>query len=216
MAFSKDVLVDVIDGKNVYVTINFKDSFRFISKSLASLVEITETFRHTDKYFTEEEQEVLRSKQHYPYEYMDSFLKTKETVPPSKEAFDSSLNSKGIVFSSRKDNFDEMEPERMSDEDYIFKIMGMSKSKTLADFTMFYVKGDTLQLADVYKNFIDVFMGLFGLDPTHYISSPHYFNGAMLKVTGAEIPLLTDPNMHLKNLVNISNITIRTVCIRVF
>ena len=118
MSFSKDVLVDVVDGRNIYVTLNFKDSFRFISKSLASLVKITETFRHTDKYFTEEEQEVLRSKQHYPHEYMDSFLKMKETVPLSKEAFDSSLNSKGIVFSSRKDNFDEMEPKRMSDEDY--------------------------------------------------------------------------------------------------
>ena len=59
------------------------------------------------------------------------------------------------------------------------------------------MKGDTLQMADVFENFIDVFMGLFGLDPSHYISSPHYFNDAMLKVTGAQIPLLTDPNMHL-------------------
>ena len=62
---------------------------------------------------------------------------------------------------------------------------------------MSYVRGDTLQMADVYENFIDVFMGLFGLDPSYYISSPHYFNDAMLKVTGAQIPLLTDPDMHL-------------------
>ena len=52
-------------------------------------------------------------------------------------------------------------------------------------------------MADVYENFIDVFMGLFGLDPSYYISSPHYFNDAMLKVTGAQILLLTDPNIHL-------------------
>ena len=63
-------------------------------------------------------QVVLRSKQHYPYEYMDSFSRMKETTPPPKEAFNSSLNSKGLVFSSREDNFDEMEPEEMSDEDY--------------------------------------------------------------------------------------------------
>ena len=123
----------------------------------------------------------------------------KETTIPSKEAFNSSLNSKGLVFSSREDNFDEMEPEEMTDEDYedFKKSWEVSKSKTLGDFTTFYVKGDTLQLADVYENFIDVFMGLFGLDPSYYISSPHYFNDAMLKVTGAQIPLLTDPNMHL-------------------
>ena len=197
MSFSKNVLVDVINDKNVYVTLTFKDTFRFLVKSLAELVKITETFRHTDKYFTEEEQEVLRSKQHYPYEYMDSFSRFKETSIPPKEAFNSSLNSKGLIFSSRGD--DEMQPEKMTDEDYedFKKSWTASKRKTLGDFTMFYVRGNTLQMADVFENFIDVFMGLFGLDPSYYISSPHYFNDAMLKVTGAEIPLLTDPNMHL-------------------
>lgn len=40
-------------------------------------------------------------------------------------------------------------------------------------------------------------MDLYGLDPSHYISAPHYFYDAMLKVTGEEIPLLSDPDMHL-------------------
>ena len=87
----------------------------------------------------------------------------------------------------------------MTDADYedFRKWWEVSKSKTLGDFTMFYVRGDTLQMTDVYENFIDVFMDLFGLDPSYYISAPHYFNDAMLKVTGAQVPLLTDPNMHL-------------------
>ena len=192
MSFSKNVVVDVVDGKNVYVKLIFKDTVRFLVGSLASLVKITETFRHTDKYFTEEEQKVLRGKQHYPYEYMDSFSRFKETTIPPKEAFNSSLNSKGLVFSSRNDNFDEMKPEEMSDKGYedFKKSWEASKSKNLGDFTMFYVKGDTLQMADVFENFIDVFRNLFGgLDPSHYISAPHYFNDAMLKVTGVQIPL---------------------------
>lgn len=94
-----------------------KDSYRFLNKSLASLVEITTKFRHTDKYFTKEEQEVLRRKEVYPYEYMDDFKKLKEAVPPLKEAFDSWLNSKGVV-STSTDNFNEMEPSKVSDEDY--------------------------------------------------------------------------------------------------
>ena len=118
MSFSKNVIVDVVDGKNVYVKLIFKDTFRFLGGSLASLVKVTETFRHTDKYFTEEEQKVLRSKQHYPYEYMDSFSRFKETTVPPKEVFNSSLNSKGLVFSSRKDNLSELKPEEMSDKDY--------------------------------------------------------------------------------------------------
>ena len=199
MSFRKNVIVDVVDGKNVYVTLNFKDTFRFLGKSLAGLVKITETFRHTDKYFSKEEQKVLRSKQHYPYEYMDSFLRFEETTVPLKEAFNSSLNLKGLVFSSRTDNLSELKPEEMSDKDYedFKRSWEASKSKNLGDFTMLYVKGDTLQLADVFENFIDVFMDLFNLDPSHYISAPHYFNDAMLMVTGVQIPLLTDADMHL-------------------
>ena len=198
MSFSKNVLVDVVDGKNVYVKLEFKDTFRFLNKSLSYLVEATTDFNHTDKYFTKEQQEVLRSKQHYPYEYMTSFSRMKETVPPPKEAFDSSLNLRGVV-SEFADSFDEMERQKMSDDDYrdFLKSYEVSESKTLGDFTMFYVRGDTYQLADVFENFIDVFMNLFGLDPSHYISAPHYFQDAMLKVTGEEIPLLTHPDMHL-------------------
>ena len=48
-------------------------------------------------------------------------------------------------------------------------------------------------MTDVYENFID----LFGLDPTYYVSAWHYFNDAMLKGREAQLPLLTDPNMHL-------------------
>ena len=198
MSFSKNVLVDVVDEKNIYVRLEFKDTFRFLGKSLSSLVNITTDFNHTDKYFTREQQEVLRRRQHYPYEYMSSFLRMKETVPPPKEAFDSSLNSRGVV-SEFSDSFDEMEPQKMSDDDYknFLRSWEVSESKTLGDFTMFYVRGDTYQLGDVFENFIHVFMNLFGLDPSHYISAPHYFQDAMLKVTGEEIPLLTDPDMHL-------------------
>ena len=110
----------------------------------------------------------------------------------------SSLNSRGVV-SEFPDNFDEIKSQRMTDDDYkdFLRSWQVSESKNLGDFTMFYVKGDTYQLTDVYEHFIDVFMNLFGLDPSYYISAPHYFQDAMLKVTGKEIPLLTDPDMHL-------------------
>lgn len=136
--FSKKVLVNVVDGKNVYVTLKFLDSYRFLGKSLGSLFEITSEFRHTSKCFTEEQQEVLRSKQHYPYEYMSSLSKMRETIPPPREAFDSSLNSRGVV-SASIDSFDEMVPERMSNEDCedFLRSWKVSKSKTLGDITMF-------------------------------------------------------------------------------
>ena len=75
-----------------------------------------------------------------------------------REAFNSWLNSAGAVRCTNE--FDEMEPVRISDEDYEH-FMGMWKrsgSTTLGDLTKFYVKGDTFQLADVFENFIDVCM----------------------------------------------------------
>ena len=131
----------------------------------------------------------------YPYDYMSDFAKLAETEPPPKEAFDSWLNSKGVVSSTNK--FNEMEPTKITDEDYehFLKMWEKSGSKNLGDLTEFY--GDTLQLADVFENFIDICMEKYGLDSSYYVSAPHLANDAMLKVTGAEIELLTDPDMYL-------------------
>ena len=92
ISFSKDILVDVVNDKKVYVKLKFLDSFRFMGKSLADLVKTTTKFKHTDKYFTSEQQELLRRKEVYPYDYITSFSKLLETKPPPKEAFDSWLN----------------------------------------------------------------------------------------------------------------------------
>ena len=197
ITFSKNVLVDVVEGENVYVKLKFLDTFRFTGKSLASLVETTTRFRHTDMYFTPEQQELLRRKKVYPYDYMSDFSKLKETVPPPKQAFNSWLNSTGAVSSTSK--FNEMEPTKISDEDYdhFSTMWERSGSKNLVDITEFYGKGDTLQLADVFENFIDICMEEYGLDPSYYVTRSHLANDSMLKVTGAESELLTDPDMRL-------------------
>ena len=72
-----------------------------------------------------------------------------------------------------------------------------SGSKTLGDLTEFYVKGDTLQLANVFENFIDVCMEKYGLDPSYYVTAAHLAKDAMMKVTDLKIELITDPDMYL-------------------
>ena len=116
ITFSKDILV--------YVKLKFLDTFRFMDKSLAELVKTTTKFEHTDKYFTPEQQELLRRKEVYPYDNMTDFSKLAETEPPPREAFNSWLNSAGAVSCTNK--FDEMELVRISDEDYEH-FMGMWK-----------------------------------------------------------------------------------------
>ena len=49
----------------------------------------------------------------------------------------------------------------------------------------------------MFENFIDVCMEKYGLDPSYYVTAAHLAYDAMLKVTWAEIELLTDPDMYL-------------------
>ena len=99
------------DGKKVkvYIRLKFLDTFRFMNTSLAKLVENIGRFEHTDKYFTTEQQELLRRKEVYPYNYMTNFSKFAETKLPPKEAFNTWLDSGTIACS---DEFDDDEDLR--------------------------------------------------------------------------------------------------------
>ena len=54
-----------------------------------------------------------------------------------------------------------------------------------------------LLLVDVFENFRTTCMEHYGLDPTHYYTSPDLSWDALLKYTGIELELFTDRNMHL-------------------
>ena len=93
----------------------------------------------------------------YPYEYMDSWERFNETSLPSKEDFYSNLNM-----------------ENIDDVDYrhgnnVFKIF---KLDNLGDYHDLYVQSDTLLLADVFENFIDMCIKVYELDPAHFVSLP--------------------------------------------
>ena len=90
-------------------------------------------------------------------------------------------------------------PSDISDEDYqhaqkVFEAFGC---ENLADYSRLYCKSDVFLLADVFKRFIDVCLGKYGLDPSHYITAPALSWDAMLKMTGVKLELLTDSDMHL-------------------
>ena len=68
---------------------------------------------------------------------------------------------------------------------------------TMGDYHDLYLKTDVLLLADVFEKFIKTCLDYYGLDPCHYLSSPGLSWDAMLKMTGIELELISDIDIHL-------------------
>ena len=67
---------------------------------------------------------------------------------------------------------------------------------TVGDYHEIY-KTNVLLLADVFEKFISTCMDYYGLEPSHYFSSPGLSWDAMLKIKGKELDLISDIDMHL-------------------
>ncbi|XP_068742088.1 uncharacterized protein [Montipora capricornis] len=118
----------------------------------------------------------------YPYDYMDDMSKFHKRQLPSKEAFLSQLTE-----------------EHISDEDYQHAqiVFTSFQLQTLGKYHDLYLLSDVLLLADVFENFRSVCMNYYGLDPSHYYTSPGLAWSACLKMTDVVLELLTDPGMYL-------------------
>ena len=67
----------------------------------------------------------------------------------------------------------------------------------MGDYHDLYLKTDVLLLADIFEKFININLNYYGLDPCHYFSSPGLSWDTMLKMTGIELELISDIDMHL-------------------
>ena len=67
----------------------------------------------------------------------------------------------------------------------------------MKDYHDLYLKTDVLLLADVMTEFRKVCKKVYGLDALHYYTSPGLAWDAMLKYTGVELDLISDPDMYI-------------------
>ena len=109
------------ENKPLHHQIRFFDSCKFMAASLDSLVNNLpkDAFNNVKRYYKGDKLSLLTRKGVYPYEYMNSLEKLKETKLPPKEVFYSRLNDEGI-----------------SDEDYqharkVWETFEMKKPRTL-------------------------------------------------------------------------------------
>ena len=189
----KDVRSDgSVVEKTIHLEMRFIDSLKFTLKSLDSLVS---TLRK-DQFKTLTNQmishlladnrsqalDLLKKKGVFPYEHMSDFSKLSSTSLPPKSAFYSQLN---------KSNISDTE------YDHAKKVWSTFHCKTMCDYHDVYLRTDVLLLADVMTEFRRVCKSVYGLEAFCYYTSPGLAWDAMLKITGAVLDLISDPNMYL-------------------
>ena len=88
---------------------------------------------------------------------MDSWEKFDETSLPDRKAFYRNLNLEDI-----------------SDEDYVHaqKVWDVFEIRNLGEYHDLYVQSDTILLADVFENFRNMCLDIYGLDPVYFVSAP--------------------------------------------
>ena len=187
ISFSKKIVVDHYFSRRmgkpfpINFEIRFIDSFKFLQASLSNLVENLQSsdFKNLNKAI-KNNSSLLTRKGFYPYGYVTSINKLKETKLPSKEDF----------YSKHYD-------EEISDEDYqhAINIWKTFNCQTLQDYHDLYLKTDVLLLADVFENFRKTCLHHYKLDPCHYYTAPGLAWDACLKVTKEELQLLKDYDM---------------------
>ena len=189
ISFSKTIVTGQYTNKkgevkNKTFKIVFKDSLKFLASSLEALVNNLpkDAFKNLLKYFTPKQAEILKQKGFYPYEYMDSEKKFNDTKPPPQGAFYSKLSGKGI-----------------SDKNYkhAWNVWNTFKMKTFKEYHELYNITDVLLLADVFENFRDICLKIYGLDPVYYFTAPGLAWDACLKITDIDLELLSENNMLL-------------------
>ena len=113
---------------------------------------------------------------------MDNWEKFDKTTIPPKEGFYSKLKLEDI-----------------SDEDYahVQKVWEVFKIKSRGKYHDLYAQRDILLLADVFENFIDKCIEIYGLDQTYFVSALGSVWQACLKKAEVEVELLIDYDMFL-------------------
>ena len=119
----------------------------------------------------------------YPYEYMDEWDRFNEEKLPNKSDFYSGLNMEEEIC--------------VIDYRHAEKVFNKFNIKNLGEYHDLYVQSVTLLLADVFENFRNMCLKVYGLDPVYFFSAPGLAWQACLKKTGVKLELITDVDMLL-------------------
>ena len=144
------------EEKSLKHQIRFVDSYKFMASSLDWLVKNLpkEKMLETKRFFGDID--LVSRKGFFPYEWMDSFEKFGNTLPPIENIY-SSFNDVGIS---------------LEDYQHACNIWERFVMKNMGNYHDLYFKTDVLLLADVFEEFRKVCMENYEHDPAWYYTAP--------------------------------------------
>ena len=157
--------------KNIHL--RFIDSCRFMVSGLDKLASNLDDdwCKHLREFYKEGEVfRLIRRKGVYPYEFIDSWKKFEKTILPTKDAFYSRLNIKGVSDQYYKHA-----------QQVLNRITPEHENIILEDYHDVYLATDALLLADVFKTFWNTCLKHYKLDPAHFYTAPGLAWQALLK-----------------------------------
>ena len=118
----------------------------------------------------------------YPYEWVQNWQCFKQEHLPGQDDFKSSLRGN----------------EGISHADYMHaqRVWTEFQMKTFGEYHDLYLRSDVILLADVFESFRKMCMEEHAIDPAHCLSAPNLSWHCMLKYTGVNLELITDPEMY--------------------
>ena len=151
-----------------------------MADGLDKLVANLSEFEEISSFYQGDQLHLFLRKGVYPYDYVNSLEKLKETRLPSKEEFYSRFND-----------------ENSSDEDYqnAQRVSDTFNIKTMREYHDLYLVSDVLLLGDVFEGFRKTCQKNYKLDPVWYYMAPGLSYDAMLKTTRVSWYLLNDIDM---------------------
>lgn len=185
IASTTEVYISFIRDMGDGIQFRFLDSFRFMNRSLGELASNlkSDQMKQVKKHYPTPEHFLLATRKGvFPYDYLCEAAKLDETVLPSIEEFYSKLKDESIS---------------QYEYEHAQKVWDTFNIKTLGQYSDLYMKIDVLLLSDIFENFRDLTMKIYGLDAVCFFTAPGLSFSAALKVTGIRLQLLTDIDMVL-------------------
>lgn len=166
-----DIMSAITTYRGNVVRITFKDTFNYLSTSIARLVAQVESWKYTPLKDRD-------AKGTFPYKWFDNISKLNNTeLPPDDQWFND-------ITQTTVDS---------APAHQIWRREGFRKFSQFHDY---YMKTDVLQLADIFEEFRDSCLSAFDLDPIYFQGAPGYTWQLNLKINYDKMFLIRDKNIY--------------------